>query len=68
MVGSEQYFMNVRHLKGNAGETPFVVASSQIIMSTDAPLAPEYALGSLGSGLASLLSSLLQQTGEMKRA
>jgi hypothetical protein len=57
--GIRAIFHNVRDLKGHAGETPFVVASSLIIMATGVPLGPEYALGSLGSGLASLLSSLL---------
>ena len=51
---------DVRNLKGHAGETPFVVASSLILLATGAPMGPEYALGSLGSGLASLLSSLFK--------
>ena len=51
---------DVHDLKGHAAVAPFVVAQSLIVMATGAPLGPEIALGSLGSGLAALLSSLFK--------
>lgn len=50
-------FHDIRDLKGHAFETPYMVASSLIVLATGAPLGPELAIGAMGSGLAAFLAS-----------
>lgn len=55
-------FHDAADLKGSARESPYVLLACVVCLVTGAPLGPEMALGSLGSGLAALLAHLNHAT------